>query len=60
MGSQKIFIAKLIQKEGLMDLEILKITDYELECYVVSEVPPKVGKTPHIRHVDSEFWRDTV
>ncbi len=28
-----------------MDLEILKIIDYELECYVVSEVPPKVGKT---------------
>ncbi len=32
-----------------MDLKILKTTDYELECYVVDEVPPKLGKTRKTR-----------
>ncbi len=39
-----------------MDLKILKTTDYELECYVVDGMPPKVGKTqrPYIHWLPEE------
>lgn len=31
-----------------MALETLKITELELECYVLEKVPPQMGKSPNV------------